>query len=176
MRTTSAARKSLTLVALLVCAAAAGCSSEDIIEQFIPLANVGGTWNYQIDNAAEAIFTTCTGDATVLEGSTWNEGLLLAPICHLDASFIVTQTLAVVVVVPHNVTCSDNSSALVTGGGLVTETTVQGQYSASNQNVNFAGTVSGSTITLTEDMRDFSGSFQGSCAISPPLSATVTIQ
>ncbi len=176
MRPNSAARKSLALVAILVCAAAAGCDSSDVIDQIVPLASVGGTWNYQIDNADLATFTNCTGDATVLEGSTWNEGLLLAPICHFDSSFIVTQTLAAAVVVPHNVTCSDGSNALVSGAALVTETTVEGQSQSSAHQQEFAGTVNGSTITRTEGSRDFSGTFQGSCDLVPPLSATVTIQ
>ena len=173
----------VTLVALLVCAAAAGCTN-DVVEQIIdiPVANVDGTWNYQLNNPDQATFTNCTGAAILLEGQTWNQALALAPICHVASSFQVTQNLAALFVVPHNVTCSDGSSAVVTGAGAVTDTTVNGQWdSTSNQNVNanqgFQGTVSGSTITLTEDHRDFSGGgLQGSCDISPPLSATVTVQ
>jgi hypothetical protein len=171
-----------SLALLAACAAGPGCSSNDVAEVLgLPLADVDGNWSYAITNGDQATFVGCSGDAAVLEGQTFDDAQSMAPICHLDGSVTVAQDLAAMIVMPDNVTCSDGSSAVVSGVGIVTEDSVSGEWnSASDQNViamqSFDGAVNGSTITLTEDSRDFSGDFDGSCDIFPPLSATVTIQ
>ena len=181
MRRASSYYLPLLLLAPL-CLTGSGCSGTDeVLDLAGVLPNLGGTWNYQIDNPDQATFVNCTGDAAVLEGRTWNEALALAPICHVGSSFQVTQNVGTLLVVPHNVTCSDGSTAVISGVGIVTSDSASGQWNgASDQNVNstqnFDGSVAGNVVTLTEDARDFSGAFQGSCDISPALAATVTVQ
>lgn len=140
-----------------------------------------GTWDYLVTNAFEATFTGCTGDATVLEGATLYEGLSLAPICLTAVTFDVNQTGDEFLLPPHQVTCSDGASAVMTGFGLIDDPDIGGQWeSVSDQGVAavqlFTGVIVGNTIELTESSRSFTGVFQGDCDFSPPLTALVTVQ
>ena len=164
------------------CALAAGCGSDPVAELLdLPIADVEGSWSYEVTNGDEATFVNCSGDATVLEGESFDAAQAMAPICHITGPVAVTQDLAALVVLPGSVTCSDGSNAVLSGLGFVTEDAVDGQWdSASEDNVlasqAFEGSVAGTTITLSEDHRDFSGNFQGSCDLEPALTASVSVQ
>ncbi len=185
MRTEYRSRHGYVLVLALSCLLTAACSGTDVVEQFVDaaLADVDGTWSYQIDNGDQATFDACTGDATILEGLTWNQAQAQGPLCHVDNSFEVTQSLAAMVMTPEDVGCggAGGTTATITGYGVVGENTVDGRWeSSSSQNVDatqyFTGTVSGNTISLSENRRSYGGSFTGACDITPALAATVTIQ
>ena len=69
-------------ILLLTIIAFAGCAGMNDDDGLDPTTNgLEGTWEYLVTNAYEAEFTGCSGDATVLEGATFFEGLSLAPIC-----------------------------------------------------------------------------------------------
>jgi len=178
----------LALLLLLLILPASGCATDDILDLVgIPLASVGGTWSYTIDNADGAFYRNCTGDAAVLllEGKTFTEaltlGLGLPPICHVGGLFQVTQNVAALIAVPDPVTCSDGITiANVTGVAVVAADSLSGQWDYSSSTVDttqgFQGSVNGNAIATTESSVSFSGTFQGSCDIVPPLIATVTVQ
>jgi hypothetical protein len=134
-----------------------------------------------VTNAYGAKFEDCTGDAAVLEGYVFAEALALAPMCLLAVKFHVDQVGDSFEVVPHGVDCSDGSTASATGSGLqVGGTDVMGEWtSVSSGGVSssqsFSGSVMGNTIAMVETARAFSGSFEGSCTLSPPLKASITV-
>jgi hypothetical protein len=145
-----------------------------------PEDSVAGTGFYLVENAYEAEFVDCTGQAAVLEGLTFVEGYALAPICVASGTFDVIQTGNTLSMVTHEVDCSDGSSATVSGtadfGADVLsgawESTSVGGVSSSQV---FSGTMSATSIRILESRRTFVGAFDGECAIAPALSATLTI-
>ena len=167
---------------VLICLFLAGCAGSNDGDVLDPAKDgLQGTWDYLVTNAFEATFTGCTGDATVLEGATLYEGLSLAPICLTAVTFDVNQTGDEFLLPPHQVTCSDGASAVMTGFGLIDDPDIGGQWeSVSDQGVAavqlFTGVIVGNTIELTEFSRTFSGAFQGECGFAPPLTALVTVQ
>ncbi|MCP3978857.1 MAG: hypothetical protein GY716_05935 [bacterium] len=168
----------LAVSALLV----AGCSQQNdggiLTDSSDGLA---GTWDYLVTNAYEAVFTGCTGDAAVLEGKTFVEGMSAAPICIVSTRFDVQQSGDDgMTVVPHAVSCSDGSTADVSGQGVVAAGTVDGSWSSSSDGgvmstQSFSATRLGDTLEIEETARSFAGSFSGSCSLSPALSATAHI-
>jgi len=164
------------------CLLLSGCAGSNDGAVLDPLkSDLEGTWEYLVTNAFEATFTNCNGDAAVLEGATLYEGLSLAPICLTAVTFDVNQTGDAFDVPSHQVTCSDGATASMTGFGQIQDPDLGGQWeSMSTQGVGavqlFAGVIVGNTIELTESRRTFSGGFEGSCDLSPPLTAVVTGQ
>jgi hypothetical protein len=160
---------------------APGCASSNNGDVLDPQASgLDGTWEYLVVNAFDARFTGCTGDAAVLEGVTFFEGLSMAPICQTAVSFSVLQQGDVFQAPPHQATCSDGAVASVSGSGLISEPDLGGQWeSASSSGVNsvhaFSGLIVGNTIQLQESRREFSGAFTGSCDFEPELSAIITV-
>lgn len=174
------ARASVALWA--TCLLLAGCAGSNDGDVLDPMkGGLEGTWEYLVTNAFDATFTGCTADAAVLEGATFYEGLSLAPICTTAVTFDVNQSGDEFLLPPHQVTCSDGASAVMTGFGLVNDSDIGGQWeSVSDRGVAavqlFTGVIVGNTIELTESSRSFSGAFQGGCDFSPPLTALVTVQ
>jgi hypothetical protein len=172
----------LSVALWVACLLLAGCAGSNDGDALDPIkGGLEGTWDYLVTNAFEATFTGCTGDATVLEGATLYEGLSLAPICMTAVTFDVNQTGDEFLLPPHQVTCSDGASAVMTGFGLIDDSEIGGQWeSTSDQGVAavqlFTGVIVGNTIELAESSRSFSGVFQGGCDFSPPLTALVTVQ
>ena len=175
-------RNRLLLIAALACAFLVRCSASHEGDVLDPAnGDLQGTWEYLVTNAYDATFTGCTGDAAVLEGATLYEGLSLAPICLAPVTMAVQQAGDAFDVPPHAVVCSDGASASVTGFGQIADPALGGQWeSTSEEGVlavqTFAGVISGNTIQLTEMRRNFSGSFEGQCDFSPPLSALITVR
>ena len=174
----------ICLTVLIFCASSIGCSSSSASPSPFGAAQTGaldGNWEYFVTNAYGATFENCTGDAAVLEGYTFSEASAFAPMCVLAVKFKVDQLDDSFQVVPHGVTCSDGASASVTGTGLqVNDSDIVGQWeSASSSGVNasqvFSGSVVGDTISIVETARTFTGSFDGSCDLSPPLKAAITV-
>lgn len=166
-------------IALMLTLGCAGSNNGDVLDP--QASGLDGTWEYLVVNAFDARFTGCTGDATVLEGATFYEGLSLAPICQTAVIFPVSQQGDTFQAPPHQATCSDGALASVTGSGLISEPDLGGQWeSASSSGVSsvqaFAGIIVGNTIQLRESRREFSGAFVGSCEFNPDLSAVITIQ
>ncbi len=159
----------------------AGCSGMNDDQAPDPTTGVQGTWEYLVINAYEAEFTGCTGDATVLEGSTFFEALSLAPICLAGVTLDANQDGDSFEVLSHRVTCSDGVEASVSALGAITGSGIGGQWeSSSDLGVSavqiFSGQMTGNTIELTESRRIFDGDFQGACDLAPPLIAVVTVQ
>jgi hypothetical protein len=174
-------RPTFALLALcaIPLAGCAGSNNGDVLDPSKSALN--GTWEYLVTNAFEATFTGCSGDATVLEGATLYEGLSLAPICMSAVTFAVSQDGDAFEVPEYQVVCSDGASGSVSGGGQIANPDLGGQWdSVSDQGVSasqtFTGSIFGNTILLSESHREFSGSFQGACDITPALTATVTVQ
>jgi hypothetical protein len=160
----------------------AGCAGSNDGDVLNPANNdLNGTWDYLITNAFEARFVGCTGDATVLEGTKFIDGLSLAPICMNAVRFDVTQSGEAFDVPPHQGVCSLGSPASVTGSGFVQHRDLGGEWrSVSDDGVTavqvFSGVIAGNTIELSESARTFSGDFNGGCSLSPPLTTLVTVQ
>ena len=169
-------------VVLFSLIALAGCAGSNEPGALDPTSNgLQGTWEYLVTNAYEAEFTGCSGDATVLEGATFFEGLGLAPICLAGVTVAANQDGEAFEVLSHSVTCSDDAVATVRAFGVVSDTGVGGQWeSDSSLGVSavqiFTGHIVGDTIQLAETRRIFEGDFQGACDLSPPLTAVVTVR
>ena len=168
--------------ALLAICVAAGCASLNNDNLTNPLdAGLSGTWAYVVNNGYTSRYAGCTGDAQILEGLTFVDGMAVAPICLVSVYFEVLQEGSAFAVVPHTVDCSDGSSAVMSGIGTADETSLGGEWlSESEQGVvaaqEFSGSMTGSTILISETGRTFSGTFQGSCQLSPALRATIQVQ
>lgn len=168
---------------LLLTVALAGCagSNDDVVPTFLnsELSDLSGTWDYEIQNAYDAIFTGCTGDAAMLEGRSFYEGLTVAPICVVPNSFEVVQDGDVLQVLPDSTYCG-GITASVTGSGALSETSLNGSLqvaSASGATTHtYSGARSGRTVEIAEERHAFSGAFQGQCDLTPPLRATVTVR
>ena len=166
---------------LAVLAALAGCSAlnDDTLDP--SGGGLEGSWAYLATNAYDAVFTGCTGDAAVLEGLSFVEGMEVAPICAVAGSFDVVQDGDEFAVVPFDVICSDGWSGTIAGGGSHSGTTLAGSWeSTSGSGVtgvqSFSGSITGGNVAeILENRRTFSGGFEGSCDLSPPLRATVRI-
>lgn len=174
----------LCVAVLLASIAVIGCagSSESVGEILDPSkSGLEGNWEYLVMNAFEAQFSGCTGDAAVLEGATFYEAQALAPMCLVAGRFEVIQVGDAFQVRSHEVTCSDGTTATVSGVGQIGDSLLGGQWeSDSAQGVHavqvFSGSAAGHTIAMNETRRTFSGVLEGSCDLTPPLVATVTVQ
>ena len=171
----------LAIPALAVCAASSGCAHLDDDDLLDPSGSgLQGNWEYLVNNAYESSFTGCTGDAAILEGLTFVDGMAAAPICIHSVYFEVLQDGDEFTVLPYSVACSDGSTASMTGVGSVSGATLSGEWrSTSDQGVDatqsFSGSLRGDVIEILETTRTFSGSFQGTCDLSPALSAIAEV-
>ncbi len=160
----------------------AGCAGQNEGYVLNPATgDLDGSWEYLMTNFYQATFTGCTADAAVLEGVTLYEALPLAPICLTGVVFDAVQVEDSFNVPAHSITCSDGAGAAVTANGAIVDLDISGQWvSSSDQGVDavqiFTGTIVGNTIELTETRRTFSGSFQGSCDFTPPLTSVISVQ
>ena len=170
--------RAATLLICFLLTACAGSNDGDVIDP--AKSGLNGTWHYVVTNAFDATFSGCTGDAAVLEGETFHDGLALAPICRTAVTFDVNQVGETFQVPAYQVTCSDGASGSLSGFGQIADPDVGGQWdSASDSGVTatqiFSGTIAGDTIEVRESRRTFSGTFQGACDFSPELTAVVTV-
>jgi hypothetical protein len=170
--------RAATIFLCLLFTACAGSNDGDVIDP--AKSGLNGTWTYLVTNAFDATFSGCTGDAAVLEGETFHDGLALAPICRTSITFDVSQVGEVFQVPAYQVTCTDGASGSMSGFGQIVGPQVGGQWdSASDTGVTatqiFTGTIVGDTIQVRESRRTFSGTFQGACDFSPELMAEVTV-
>lgn len=162
---------------------ASGCTalgSEDALGSGSPSAD-RVTWEQVLNNPYDATFTGCGGDAAVLEGKTVVDGLELAPLCLVTGSFGIVRDGTSFSVEAFRVACSDGSTALISGSGVWTETSVSGQWeSALDSGVDgvqvYSGPASGNLLVLDHTRVTFGGAFEGSCSLSPALSASVVVQ
>lgn len=174
----------LCVVAVLSSIVVVGCadSNDDVGSLLDPeKSGLQGNWEYLVMNAYEARFSGCTGDAAVLEGATFYDAQGLAPMCLVAGTFEVRQVGDAFQIMSHDVTCSDGTPATVTGIGQIGDTFVGGQWdSSSAQGVSavqvFSGSVIGNTIAMNETRRSFTGGLEGTCELTPPLIASVTVQ
>jgi hypothetical protein len=174
----------LCIALLLICVAIIGCarSSDGASRIFDPSkGGLEGNWEYLVMNAFEAQFSGCTGDAAVLEGATFYQAQALAPMCLVAGRFEVLQVGDAFQVRSHEVTCSDGTPATVSGVGQIGDSLLGGQWeSDSAQGIHavqvFSGSAAGNTIAMNETRRSFSGALEGTCDITPPLTARVTVQ
>ena len=161
---------------------APGCASSNNGNVLDPKSSgLDGNWEYLVLNAYEATFANCTGDATLLEGASFVEGLSMAPICQTAVTFPVSQEGDSFLAPAHQSTCSDGALASVTGSGLIVTPDLDGQWESSSDSgvysVHiFSGAINGNTVELLETHREFSGTFVGSCDFDPELAVVITIQ
>jgi len=170
--------RAATIFLCLLFTACASSNDGDVIDP--AKSGLNGTWHYVVTNAFDATFSGCSGDATVLEGQTFHDGLALAPICRTAVTFDVHQVGEAFQVPAYQVTCSDGASGSLSGFGQIVDPELGGQWdSASDTGVTatqtFSGTIVGDTIEVRESHRTFSGTFQGACDFSPELTAVVTV-
>ncbi len=167
---------------LALCAISVGCAGASESGLLDPVVeSLAGTWQYTVMNSDSATFTSCTEDAVALNGMSISQAMLSgAPICAPASQFSVVEAEGLLSIVPHEVSCSDGSTATVTGVGALSSSSVSGQWdSLSIGGVNalqsFSGSIVGHNIDVSEDTRTFTGTYRGTCEISPALSATVRI-
>ena len=175
----------MCLTVLLCGASSIGCSSSSAAGaspfDTSQTGALNGNWEYFVTNAYGATFENCTGDAAALEGYTFAEANALAPMCLQAVRFKVNQLDDSFHVVPHGVTCSDGISGSATGTGKqINATDIVGQWQSASSsgvvaNQVFSGSLVGDTIAIVETARTFTGSFEGSCDLSPPLKAAITV-
>lgn len=141
---------------------------------------LSGTGYYLIENAYEAEFVNCTGQAAILEGRSFAEGYALAPICLAAGSFDVIQNGNTLSMLAHQVDCSDGGTAEVSGTADIGTDALSGSWASSSAggvsaSQSFSGTMSTNSIRILEHQRSFTGTFDGECGLTPPLSASLTL-
>ncbi len=172
--------KQVAILALFVFSVGcAGSSESGLLDPVVE--SLAGTWQYTVMNADSATFTGCTEDAVALNGMSVSQAMLSgAPICAPASQFSVVEAEGLLSILPHEVSCSDGSTATVTGIGALNSSSVSGQWdSLSIGGVNalqsFSGSIVGNNIDVSENARTFAGTYRGTCEITPALSATVRI-
>ena len=177
---------SSSAVSLVVCLVVSsltgtGCTSTDDTDLLDPSkSGLEGKWTYVALNGHSATYTGCTGDATILEGVSFADAFAVVPICTVSGEFDVVQAGESFTVVAHTVTCSDGSTGSAAGEGVFSADSLSGGWETGsdggvNASQSFTGTAVGELLEIFESERTFSGSLQGSCGISPPLNAVITV-
>jgi len=168
----------LGLVLALVGPLLAGCESSDVLEALLP--DVQGTWVYVADNPDEATFVSCTQDLLPLQGLSVSEARATQTLCTVSGSIDVLQVEEIVTVNAQTITCSDGSTAILSGFGTVSDSSVSGQWQSISTGAvttlqDFSGTVLGNMLVVEQTALTVNGSQSGTCGISPALSATILI-
>ena len=156
----------------------AACQSNDVLEALVP--DLQGTWVYAEDNPEEAMFVGCSEDLLVLQGLSVSEARSSQTLCTVEGTVDVLQVKEVVTVNSQAMSCSDGSTAILSGFGTVDDTSVSGQWQSISAEAvttlqDFSGVVLGNMLVVEQTALTVNGSQSGTCGISPPLSATIMV-
>lgn len=143
-------------------------------------ANVSGTWDSFVStNDSAATFQGCTGDASVLNGSTVADAFADCTVNPIT----VGQSGNTFSFSPAAYTCTDGVdtwTGQLNGGGTVSGPSLSGDYTmrddatTDDETHEFTGSISGNAITLNVNHIEWTGSISGACNLSPAWNIITT--
>lgn len=173
-------------VVLVAAIGLSGCGGSDDPVTTTTTANVEGYWTVQsVNNAGSATFTACTGDLTPLEGVTVaGTGAVAATLssCVNDQAQYTSPTASDFIFSTVHYSCDNGNYGYIAGGGTVNGNNFHAQLEHVSQYYGYTGSdiangvmTGPATFQLSEYLITASGSTNGSCNISPPLSYSMGI-